>query len=212
MQYQRGTSLIGLMIGLLVSVVGILASLTLYKTLVGVVGEAKADALHDGKLATTLLAIQLKVQNAGFGLDNGIDNIQIVELPGEKRLYWRYKVGNQVTCEGLRRYTKAVANGNRLAVDYMQASDVTCNETFALATMLWSPTTTLSVFSREITTTVDFSLATQSCAPYGMDASASHKVLTLTGKGAANLAGAQANNQALEDTTLRLCLTNLKGA
>ena len=66
---QAGTTLIGLMIGLLVSVVGILASLSLYKTLVAVATEAKIDAMHDGQLATTLLAIQLKVQNAGFGLD-----------------------------------------------------------------------------------------------------------------------------------------------
>jgi len=212
MKYQSGTSLIGLMIGLLVSVVGILASLTLYKTLVGVVSEAKADALHDGQLATTLLAIQLKVQNAGFGLNNNLDNILVIETAGEKRLYWRYRVNNQVICEGLRRYTKAINGSDRIAIDYLEATGATCNDALALPTMLWAPISTVSVFSQDITTTVDFNIADQSCSPYGMDAPSDYKVLTLTGKGAATLAGAKANNQTLEDTTLRLCLSNIKGA
>lgn len=212
MRFQSGTSLVGLMIGLLVSVVGILASLTLYKTLVGVVAEAKADALHDGQLATTLLAIQLKVQNAGFGLNNALDNILIVEVAGEKRLYWRYEVDDQIICEGIRRYTKTVNGNNRIAIDYLEASGATCTDALALSTMLWAPVSTVSVFSQDITTTVDFSIANQSCSPYGMDEAGDYKVLTLTGKGAATLAGAQANNQTLEDTTLRLCLSNIKGA
>lgn len=212
MKYQSGTSLVGLMIGLLVSVVGILASLTLYKTLVGVVTEAKADALHDGQLATTLLAIQLKVQNAGFGLNNNLDNILVVETASEKRLYWRYRINNQVICEGLRRYTKTINGNDRIAIDYLEATGTTCTDVLALPTMLWAPITTVSVFSQNITTTVDFNIANQSCSPYGMDAPGDFKVLTLTGKGAATLAGAKANNQALEDTTLRLCLSNIKGA
>ena len=73
-------------------------------------------------------------------------------------------------------------------------------------------TSTLSVFSQNVTTTVDFNIADQSCSPYGMDTPGDYKVLTLTGKGAANLAGAKVNDQTLEDTTLRLCLSNIKGA
>ena len=209
---QAGTTLIGLMIGLLVSVVGILASLSLYKTLVAVATEAKIDAMHDGQLATTLLAIQLKVQNAGFGLDTNSFNIGIREVDDEKHLYWRYKVDGVTTCEGLRRYVRTVNGVNGFALDYITAAGNTCSDDAALSTMTWQPASTISVFSKNVTDIVDFALTQQSCSPYGMDVSGNFYVLTLSGRTAANIAGVVANGNPLENTELKLCLPNIRSA
>ena len=63
-----GATLIGLMIGLLVSMIGILGSLSLYKTLTQTSVDATFDTKHDGNAAITLTLISSATQNAGFGL------------------------------------------------------------------------------------------------------------------------------------------------
>ena len=65
---HKGATLIGLMIGLLVSMIGILGSLSLYKTLTQTSVDATFDTRHDGNAAITLTLISSSVQNAGFGL------------------------------------------------------------------------------------------------------------------------------------------------
>lgn len=209
---QVGTTLIGLMIGLLVSVVGILASLSLYKTLVSVATGAKVDAMHDGQLATTLLAIQLRVQNAGFGLDSNTVNINITSFDSDKNLFWRYKVDGVTTCEGLRRYPRTVNGAQGFALDYMTATEDSCADDVALNSMTWMSVSTLSVFSKNVTDIVDFSLSQQSCSPYGMDDSGDYFVLTLSGRTAANIEGVITNGNPLENTELKLCLPNIRSA
>ena len=209
---QVGTTLIGLMIGLLVSIVGILASLSLYKTLVFVATEAKVDAMHDGQLATTLLAIQLRVQNAGFGLNTNTANIDITTTDSEKNLFWRYKVDGVTTCEGLRRYSRLIRGVQGFALDYITATEDSCAEDVALNTMTWVSASTLSVFPKNVTDIVDFSLTQQSCSPYGMDDSGNFYVLTLSGRTAANIEGVIANGNPLENTELKLCLPNIRSA
>ena len=200
------------MIGMLVSIVGILASLSLYKTLVAVATEAKVDALHDGQLATALLAIQLRVQNAGFGLETNSINVTINTDGDQKNLYWRYKIDGAVTCEGLRRYPRTVNNRQAFALDYIVATSDTCSDANALNSMTWETASTLSVFLKNVTNIVDFSLAQQSCSPYGMGEAHAYYVLTLTGKTAANIEGALNQGSALNDTELKLCLPNISSA
>lgn len=212
MKRQVGATIVSIMIGLLISTVGILASLTLYKTLVGVASNAKADALHDGQIATTLLGIQLRVQNAGFGLAPSPNHIAVNEVLNEKKLMWRYRVDGQLRCEGIKRYIKTVGGVNHLAIDFIEASNLVCSDVLDLQSLPWSSVSTLSVFRDDITSLVDFSVDTQNCSPYGMDVPGSYRVLTLTGKAAAVVAGAKINGQDVPDTVLRLCLSNIQGA
>lgn len=65
---QSGATLIGLMIGLLVSMIGILGSLSLYKTLTQTSVDATFDTKHDGNAAIALSRAAREIQNAGFGL------------------------------------------------------------------------------------------------------------------------------------------------
>lgn len=65
---QKGVSLISLMIGLLVSVVTVVSTLSIYKNLTQISVDSTFDAKAAGDLANAALRIQLEVQSAGFGL------------------------------------------------------------------------------------------------------------------------------------------------
>lgn len=65
---HSGATLIGLMIGLLVSMIGILGSLSLYKTLTQTSVDATFDTKHDGNAAIALSRAAREIQSAGFGL------------------------------------------------------------------------------------------------------------------------------------------------
>lgn len=65
---QRGYSLISMMIGLVISLLTIAAMLAVYKMVVEVSGRASADSLRDGQVATGLLAAQMELHNAGYGV------------------------------------------------------------------------------------------------------------------------------------------------
>lgn len=195
------------MLGMLISTIGVLATLTLYKSLMFVAVDAKSDALHDGQLVASLLAIQLNVQNAGFGLDSTNTHITIVESSSQKNLFWRYKVNNVVNCQGLKRYS--ANNNKKLVLEYIEAAQG-CDEATQLETMVWSTTEKLAVFNNSVTELVDFNLLPQSCSPYGLDDSGNFYMLTLSGKTAAHVNGAQANGQTVDGTHLDLCLINIK--
>jgi Tfp pilus assembly protein PilW len=66
---QRGFNLIGLMIGMTLSMVSILAMLSLYKNLIGVSVASIKDAKQDGQIAAGLLTAQRELLNAGFRID-----------------------------------------------------------------------------------------------------------------------------------------------
>jgi len=59
-----------MMIGLLISMITIAAILVLYKTMIGISGNASRSALRDGQVASALLAAQIELQSAGFGVPN----------------------------------------------------------------------------------------------------------------------------------------------
>lgn len=68
---QYGLSLIGLMVGLVISMLAILAAMTLYrstvKTVYGEQGLVKG-AVQDGQLASGLMSAQVAMQAAGYGI------------------------------------------------------------------------------------------------------------------------------------------------
>lgn len=69
---QHGLSLVGLMVGLVVSMLAILAAMTLYrstvKTVYGEQGLLKS-AVQDGQLASGLMSAQMALQAAGYGIN-----------------------------------------------------------------------------------------------------------------------------------------------
>jgi hypothetical protein len=89
---QIGQSLISMMIGLVISLVTISAMLVLYKTMVEVSANASRSALRDGQVSAALLAAQMELQSAGFGVPQADALATKLALrESGKQLVWRYK-------------------------------------------------------------------------------------------------------------------------
>ncbi|MGB3393470.1 MAG: prepilin-type N-terminal cleavage/methylation domain-containing protein [Stenotrophomonas sp.] len=98
---QRGQSLISMMIGLVISLITIAAMLTLYKTMVGVSNEASVAARRDGQVSAGLLAAQMELQSAGFGVASTVPLGQRLAVSNSgKQVAWRYNDGAD-HCMGL---------------------------------------------------------------------------------------------------------------
>ena len=82
---QLGMSLIGLMVGLLISMIVILAMLVMYRMTIRNVFDAGGlvpNASQDGQLASGLLSAQAALQGAGFGIVNAKSGEQLLVLSG----------------------------------------------------------------------------------------------------------------------------------
>lgn len=223
---QKGLSLIGLLIGLLISVLCILASLTLYKSLIQVATESKLDSNHDGQLASAMLMIQLEVQSAGYGIDGADVSHIIVHNPtaGERQLLWRFTTDNSTTfeCRGL--YEKGEEEGSFRSLSLIKV-DSGCDGTAALNSFTWETDDPITVLGRWRVVQDDvedvglddyisdhgamfkFHLTPEACNPYGAPGVAAEQrlLLTVTVPGSAFLQGADG----MTATEYEYCLPNI---
>jgi len=100
---QTGQSLISMMVGLVISLITIAAMLTLYKTMVGVSNEASVAARRDGQVSAGLLAAQIELQSAGFGVDPAAAPLasRLSISNDGKQVAWHYNDGANDMCAGL---------------------------------------------------------------------------------------------------------------
>ncbi len=106
LRQQAGQSLISMMIGLVISLITISAMLVLYKTMIEVSANASRSALRDGQVSAALLAAQMDMQTAGFGVpaSDTLGSKLGVREAG-KEVAWRYKAELNdagFVCSGLR--------------------------------------------------------------------------------------------------------------
>jgi hypothetical protein len=106
---QRGDSMIGMIVGLALSIFTAIAMLSAYRTMVGISIPATRIAKREGQAATALLTAQTEVQQAGFGItadDAGVSvYVDSGDTPAEvnKKVVWRYRetLGGGIKCAGL---------------------------------------------------------------------------------------------------------------
>lgn len=100
---QAGYSLISMMVGLVISLLTVGAMLAIYKIAIEVSGNASRSAQRDGQTASALLAAQIELQQAGFGIDPGSAHVLAVVDQG-RQVVWRYNAsqGMDYRCAGLR--------------------------------------------------------------------------------------------------------------
>lgn len=79
---ECGLSLISLMVGLTISMLVILATLSTYKATVGITVGAGQDARLNGQLTSGVLAAQINLQSAGFGIEAPAYGTNLVVLTG----------------------------------------------------------------------------------------------------------------------------------
>lgn len=223
---QHGLSLIGLLIGLLISVLCILASLGLYKNLIQVATESKLDSNHDGQLTAALLVIQMEVQSAGYGIENaknGVDIVTTFDGAAKKRqLLWRFKPGAAFECRGL--HEEELAEGGAVFRVLKLITTTGCTQTAALSGLPWAVSTPVAVLGRwrviddgvaatgldkyisDNTTLFGYGFGNATCSPYGASTTTTNRSqLTVTAPGTAYLQGAAG----LALNSYSFCLPNI---
>lgn len=220
---QHGFNLISLMVGTTLSLIGIMAMLSLYKNLISNAAIATQDARQDGQVASARLTLQRELHSAGYGM-NAVVNTDLVllksaaltsgslsgtqiNLPSSEKgnaLLWRYQSGNSVACQGV------LSSGGALSA----LSATNCNG--ALASLSWTSTPLISAPASGLSkldsfsSAVDgeaFSLAYVDCWPYQKEEllSTSHLTVTVMTNLTASTAGSSAHAEANQAT---FCLPN----
>ena len=197
---QGGSTLISILIGMLISLLCIGGSLTLYKNLVRVASETQIDSVHDGQISLAMLTARLELQNAGFGIPGpGTTHITSESTTSANTLYWRYKINNQFYCKGLR----DTAVGSNREIQLIDASTNACTETATLTSLTYT-TQTLGEFKNYSSPVITFAVSTQSCWPYGIGKVAQHSQVVIT----ANSAAKQFDTN-IGASTYTFCLPNI---
>lgn len=220
LQQQKGLTIVSLLIGLLISMLCILASLTLYKNLIHVAADTKVDALHDGQLAASLLTAQKEVMTAGFGISDA-DASDIVKVtvpateltPGTVSLLWRYDESGTTKCRGL-----VEENITRNSLNYRTLKIVEpvsgCNEVVDLSVLVWSSEVAilgqwpvigaLATYIDSNDTLIDFEITEQDCSPFGTVDLERHLSVKISAPSSAELNGATS----IAENAYEYCLPN----
>lgn len=213
---QRGFSLVGIMVGMLLSMISILTALVLYRTMVHTSVGSRINATIDGQMASAMSILQMELQSAGFGYPaNGLS----LFVPGGTNpayFYWRYLDGTTNVCRGFK-----VVNPDATTRQLELVAPTTCDATTPLASLTWSNTLTqlaeFRVLNAAAGTTpvlpkVTISVATVACFPYGMTPKAQYPQITISIDNAARRAALEANASAtpsINAFTYSFCLSNI---
>src|SRR5690554_3088615 len=137
--HQQGVTLISLMVGLLISMLAILASLTLYKNLIAIAADSNIDTMHDGQLAASMLTIQMVLQNAGYGIESAdTDSVVTRETSNTIDLLWRFKDDSDVIqCRGFTE-SEETEDGASFRILSLQTVESGCDDTADLTSMAWT--------------------------------------------------------------------------
>lgn len=104
---QRGATMISLLVGMVVSMLAILASLSMFHNLVRTSTEAKADARMEGDLSLAVLRLDQELLAAGFdmqraaGAGRNLDFAVASNIAGNtpsSRVAWRFRSGANLGC------------------------------------------------------------------------------------------------------------------
>lgn len=131
---QQGYTLIGTMVGMLISLLTIAAMLAVYQTSTHVTRDAVAGNQRDGQLSSALLAAQIELQQAGFGLDPSLDNVR-VSADGDW-LAWRYMPflgAAAAECSYLQIETADEGSGKRVKLWVAKAPIASCATTSSVS-------------------------------------------------------------------------------
>ncbi|HEY7773327.1 MAG TPA: hypothetical protein VIC26_09095 [Marinagarivorans sp.] len=181
---HHGATLVGLMIGMLISIVSVLAILALYKNLITVSIDATEDAAHDGQVATALITAQLEVQAAGYGIVNA-DGLHLNTNEEGSEIRWRYYDNGQYQCRAIR---EVVIDDRARSLMLYEGQNL-CDATTALGDVEWQPLSTLTKIVRQ--QAIDeaiftFSVSTAECAPFGIGKTGKHLMATMSAVGSAD--------------------------
>lgn len=217
---QRGMTLVSLMVGMLLSIISILAGMMLFQNMARVSIESRADAAQNGQLSSAMLALQLELQSAGYGIDPEVPgtHLQRVVEGTTQTLYWRYRETNPagLICRAFR--IQDIENNTRRQLQFLApvtAASCTADADLASLAGNWAIASVQAEFRTGATIgslpLITLALAQRDCFPYGMGESATYQMVTVTADNAARRAAADAGSVAPNAPIVYdFCLPNLR--
>jgi hypothetical protein len=190
-------SLVSLMVGMVISVTATVGLLSIYRNSLMITTTATQGLINDSQLATLLLRTGASVEDAGYGVASATFGTYIVPINGAalsgtscsplpsvtlatctlggaagtlgtgfNGVVWATLTGATTQCAGF----VAPSTGGLVYLE-----PVTCTNAAAWNTLTW-PSTTVASGS---TSPVLFTIAQQSCAPYGITGTSGKYTITL---------------------------------
>lgn len=187
-----GFTLISMLVGLVIGILSIIAMLVMYRTLIGTARHIKDQATTDGQLATTSIAAQELLQQAGFGVTSAAAGTDLIllsnaALAGGKlsgtaagaygatntgnALIWGYNPTGASSavnaasyrCEGL--IVTITGSSNDPTTSLQWLSPVNCSNAAQWQSLTWQSQSMASI--KGIGATSNLQLTPSTCWPYG---------------------------------------------
>lgn len=182
----RGESLVSMMVGVVIAVMTIGAMLTAYRAMVSVSLPATRAAVRDGQATSALLAAQIELQQAGFGIRSVEGGANIVLSHGDQRIVWRFRDSVDATgmrCAGLDLRVDGLDSDGIYYLDPVDCGSADDALAFPATRLLASAAVLFSaegeVRAWDIAT-ARFRLATnQTCGPFGIAGTAANRTLVV---------------------------------
>jgi len=219
---QSGLSVVGLLLGVSISMVSILASLSLYTNHHISSSESMRGSTYIFQITQSMVFFNREIPTAGFGLeDDGLDDIAVTGGTGTVSVYWRYRDGNNIVCRGLRENETSRNSKPYRALNIIEAT-IGCSDTESFSTMTWLPVATIAHWrvdaplaayladsSNVNGTLFEFSVGgAQVCVPYNaidLTTVEAHPSVSITAPTLAQLSG----NTTVGATSANVCLPNI---
>ena len=200
---QTGEALISLMVGLLVAVVVALALMSTFKVSSRYSTMAGQDATADAQVSYALIRAGMVAQEAGYGMATAAIGTHITALSdasltgaggatlagnlaaagttGNNAVVWVLKGGNSVQCAGLLFNNATDGSGGLYhlgPVDCTDASNIANLTGLTWTSVRWVDRPANQSPNAYNQTQISFSLASQTCTPFGLTSSTGKVMLT----------------------------------
>ena len=180
---QRGESVIGILVALVISVFSAIAMLTTYRTMVEISIPATRTAKREGQAATALITAQTELQQAGFGILDSETTPTLYLDPTEnnRKVVWSFRetLGGSIRCAGLLiRASTPPVDGDGIyflaPADCSAANDASVtfqSRLLATASVLFEPSAAEETRSYDLSQAVFVLAPGSNCGPYGVPGS-----------------------------------------
>ena len=190
---MQGVTLVGLMVGLVISMLVVVGMMTVFRTVVQATLQSRQTAAEDDRRVSALMRMALHLQDAGFGLQAPAYGAQLLVLSGaslalasdgtyrlsgtrvepdvenaaSNAVLWAYDLSasGTVQCAG---FVYEAADNAAARLVYLAPANCSGVALADLSTLAWTRQTWLQGSKAEPVPSLHFALRTGECRPFGI--------------------------------------------
>lgn len=190
---MQGVTLVGLMVGLVISMLVVVGMMTVFRTVVQATLQSRQTAAEDDRRVSALMRMALHLQDAGFGLQAPAYGAQLLVLSGaslalasdgtyrlsgtrvepdvenaaSNAVLWAYDLSasGTVQCAG---FVYEAADNAAARLVYLAPANCSGVAPADLSTLAWTRQTWLQGSEAEPVPSLHFALRTGECRPFGI--------------------------------------------